>query len=415
MSTGKPSATADWDYPIGFSGDLQIGTWGNPQTCHHGLIDEVKLYNRALTPEEVLADFQRTAAGRGPAGPGEQAYEKIPAKAAGAGGDPRQRPDPSPARRSRTGHRLGGQGHRQEPLAPGAGVFRHDQERRRDVPAIRCARTTAASSRFAFGKSGVTAQVQVSCQAALLRLRVGCAVSDPEVDEAVIGGLAVDLAKDMSASVAWASDGEFAAAVVPLNLQVEVGLAGRNVPGVLAEVRAALRPAGGQDRVGRMPDTRSARSAQGGRAGRGPALVARWAGRSRWTPRRTAAPTCSPPSPRATWTSGSSWGVAAASRRSTSAPGGTGWATTSPTPACIPHGLAGLKQVTDKLHAAGFKVGMHTLTGCIQVDDPWVSPVPDKRLTKDARFTLAARGRSRRQGHPHARASRRASRPSGAT
>ena len=27
---GKAVATAAWDYPIGFSGDLQIGTWGNP-------------------------------------------------------------------------------------------------------------------------------------------------------------------------------------------------------------------------------------------------------------------------------------------------------------------------------------------------------------------------------------------------
>ena len=63
---GKAVATAVWDYPIGFSGDLQIGMWGDPQTCHHGLIDEVRLYNRALTAEEVLAEFQRTAAGRGP-------------------------------------------------------------------------------------------------------------------------------------------------------------------------------------------------------------------------------------------------------------------------------------------------------------------------------------------------------------
>ena len=44
---GKLVATGSWDYPIGYSGDLQIGTWGNPQVCHHGLIDEVQLYNRA--------------------------------------------------------------------------------------------------------------------------------------------------------------------------------------------------------------------------------------------------------------------------------------------------------------------------------------------------------------------------------
>ena len=42
-----------------------------------------------------------------------------------------------------------------------------------------------------------------------------------------------------------------------------------------------------------------------------------------------------------------------------------------------------------KVHAAGLKAGMHTLTGCIQPNDPWVTPVPDTRLAAD-RYTLAA-------------------------
>jgi hypothetical protein len=45
---------------------------------------------------------------------------------------------------------------------------------------------------------------------------------------------------------------------------------------------------------------------------------------------------------------------------------------------------------TDKIHAAGLKAGMHTLTGCISPNDPWVTPVPDKRLAADATFALAA-------------------------
>ncbi len=54
------------------------------------------------------------------------------------------------------------------------------------------------------------------------------------------------------------------------------------------------------------------------------------------------------------------------------------------------HGMAGLRAVVEKIHAAGLRASMHTLTGCIGVNDPWVTPVPDKRLVKDAAFTLAA-------------------------
>ena len=55
-----------------------------------------------------------------------------------------------------------------------------------------------------------------------------------------------------------------------------------------------------------------------------------------------------------------------------------------------PGGLAGLKSVVAKIHAAGLKAGMHTLTSCISGSDPWIVPVPDKRLGTDAVFTLAA-------------------------
>jgi len=56
----------------------------------------------------------------------------------------------------------------------------------------------------------------------------------------------------------------------------------------------------------------------------------------------------------------------------------------------FPNGLEGLKQVVEKIHAAGLKVGMHTLTGCISPSDPWVTPKPDPRLAVDVRFTLVA-------------------------
>ncbi|MGA2254144.1 MAG: hypothetical protein ABSG53_05730 [Thermoguttaceae bacterium] len=70
-----------------------------------------------------------------------------------------------------------------------------------------------------------------------------------------------------------------------------------------------------------------------------------------------------------------------------------GWEQTlghyAPRKDAFPHGLAGLKAAVDKIHAAGLKAGMHTLTGAISPSDPWASPVPDPRLAKDATFTLA--------------------------
>jgi hypothetical protein len=55
----------------------------------------------------------------------------------------------------------------------------------------------------------------------------------------------------------------------------------------------------------------------------------------------------------------------------------------------FPHGLDGLKGVVQKIHAAGLRAGMHVLTGAVARDDPFVTPVPDPRLAKDGRFTLA--------------------------
>ena len=53
-----------------------------------------------------------------------------------------------------------------------------------------------------------------------------------------------------------------------------------------------------------------------------------------------------------------------------------------------PEGRASLKAVIDKLHAAGIKAGLHTYAFFIAKNCPWVTPVPDPRLAKDAVFTL---------------------------
>ncbi len=60
-----------------------------------------------------------------------------------------------------------------------------------------------------------------------------------------------------------------------------------------------------------------------------------------------------------------------------------------PLPSLFPSGRAGLKAVVAKVHAAGLKAGLHSYSFFINKSCPWVSPVPDPRLGKDATFTLA--------------------------
>ena len=46
----------------------------------------------------------------------------------------------------------------------------------------------------------------------------------------------------------------------------------------------------------------------------------------------------------------------------------------------FPHGIEGLKRCVDKAETMGIKVGIHTLSNFITTNDPYVTPIPDKRL-----------------------------------
>ena len=61
-----------------------------------------------------------------------------------------------------------------------------------------------------------------------------------------------------------------------------------------------------------------------------------------------------------------------------------------PDPELYPKGVASMKAVIDKLHAAGIQAGLHTYAMFIEKTCPYVTPAPDPRLGKDATFTLAA-------------------------
>ncbi len=60
-----------------------------------------------------------------------------------------------------------------------------------------------------------------------------------------------------------------------------------------------------------------------------------------------------------------------------------------PDPVLYPQGVTSMKAVIDKLHAAGIQAGLHTYAMFIDKSCPYVTPVPDSRLGRDATFTLA--------------------------
>ncbi len=60
-----------------------------------------------------------------------------------------------------------------------------------------------------------------------------------------------------------------------------------------------------------------------------------------------------------------------------------------PNPQLYPNGYSDLKAVIERLHMAGIKAGLHTYSFFIDKNCPWVTPVPDTRLAKDATFTLS--------------------------
>lgn len=56
----------------------------------------------------------------------------------------------------------------------------------------------------------------------------------------------------------------------------------------------------------------------------------------------------------------------------------------------FPNGNAGMRACVEKAKAKGLRLGVHTLTTFITPNDPYVSPIPDKRLAETGRSKLMA-------------------------
>ncbi|MDD3544842.1 MAG: hypothetical protein PHG96_05710, partial [Kiritimatiellae bacterium] len=54
-----------------------------------------------------------------------------------------------------------------------------------------------------------------------------------------------------------------------------------------------------------------------------------------------------------------------------------------------PRGLDDMRDTAERIHAAGLRVGIHTLTACIAPHDPWITPEPSPHLIPFDTYTLA--------------------------
>ncbi len=238
-----------------------------------------------------------------------------------------------------------------------------------------------------FQKAGVTAVLNAACKKHYFVFEVE-SVSDPDVDELLLSNLAVTSCKCVGWMSGVASDDDFAACVRPLNLQVNMSVGGS--PAVLrstcyrkyglvgAKVALAGCPAAEIREVLKqvIRDEGLPYSPLGG-----PWALEAEENRGSYVFAYVSE------------TNVEQW-IALAKKAGITCVHFNGWWRSlghyQPRKGLFPHGLDGMKATVEKIHAAGLKAGMHTLTGCISAHDPWVTPVPDKRLAVDASFTLAA-------------------------
>ena len=377
---GQKVATATWDYPVGYQGDLQIGQWGGP-ACHKGLIDELRIFNRALSAAEVQAGYEAEAPHR--TAPTHAAYKVVPAVL-------------------RTAGTIENQLAKLEFDVRGRGVALIEKRSSRNL----LAKTTPLATVQAKGKT--LRPTTCSLADGQLRLQFGSDV------QATIGIASKD--KYLTFAV-LAVEGEGVESVTFLSLTVQPGKHASDTSGAVAgdDWGVCLRELNLQTQVsvgGGPPTLRASGTAEYGLVGSKAGLVVATADQLRPALQEMLKAEALPQS-----SLGGPWALDAEGIRGSylfahpsereaerwidlAKRGGfthlhyDGWYKSlghyEPHPSLFPNGLKGLKTMVRKVHEAGLKVGMHTLTGCIQPDDPWVTPVPDKRLAADASYTLDA-------------------------
>jgi len=376
---GKRVSTAKWDFPVGYSGDLIIGKWG--KVCHRGLIDEVRIYNRALSEEEIRSEYEREVAGRASAG-----YEVV------ANTNQPVAPDITiendfvklglsslgrcvALSDKRTGKNYLAKATWLMTLEKGGRVYNPSSCSFEDGRLI-----------FRFKRAGVEAVLAAKNKGNYFAFKVD-SVRGNGVERLNFVRLCASPAQYASRMSGMTADDEYAVCMRALNLNANIVLRG-SPPLLTAYCEAEY-----------------------GLVGAGAAVVACRKGQLRAVLKRIVENEGLPKSPL-----GGPWAVEAEENRGSyifADPSArdaelwidlvrragaaylhfSGWyekrGSYEPRKNLFPRGLEDVKAVVDKAHAAGLKVGMHTLTGCISVGTKWVAPVPDERLATDEKFTLS--------------------------
>ena len=386
---GKQVGSARWDYPVGYQGDLVIGKWSGANS-HHGLIDNVSLYNRALSAEEIAASYGKEATRRNSTLPGATVYEEIP-------------------KSSQLASAVANFETKYAKLAIGptgrctALIDKQSGEDRllRTTPLVtvrqkglidRRATCTLLSDNklaFQFKRSGVRVVLDVlpGRSGEYLVFRVD-AVEGPAVDEVDFVQLNLKPCPHVSPMSGLAADEDYGVCLRTLNLPTRVQVQG-NPPVATATAFSEYGLGGAAAALVACPTDRLR-----------PVLQEML--RDEGTPySQLGGPfALGNPATRGSYVFASvseenvdQW-IELARRGGIDCIHMNGWATSlghyEPQANLFPHGLEGLKSVVRKIHNAGLKAGMHTLTGCIAPHDPWVHPVPDPRLATDGTFTLQA-------------------------
>jgi hypothetical protein len=383
---GHLVGTTSWDHSVGYQDDLVIGKWSGA-VGHRGLIDQVRLFRRALSPEEIAASYQREAAKRTALPAGEKAYEPIPRTdqlaAAAATFETRfaKLAVSSSGRCAALMDRQTGEDRilRTSPLVS---IRTGDQTHTRAACSLEGDRLI-----FRFERAQATVVVRVMARPEYLVFLVD-SVSSPDVDEVTFLQLQLKPSEHVHPMSGLAATDQFGVCLRALNLATQVEVGGnppvlraiasreRGIDGGSAALVACPRP----ELLGVLQDVVRNEDLPYSALG-GPFARAAEQNRGSYVFARVSEENVD------------RW-IEFARRGGIDTIHMNGWQQSlghyEPHADLFPHGLEGMQAVAAKLHAAGLRVGIHTLTGCISTHDPWVRPVPDPRLATDGTFVLAA-------------------------
>ena len=382
---GKLVGEGTWDFPIGCDGDGMIGKWGG-QTSHQGLIDDVRIYARALSAEEVQTHYSAGKEGRSPSA--ETAYEVLPDRDASV--------PPALVLENRLARltfdknlRITGAIER----ASGRNVL----ARSSTWMSLKSANRNTRPSSFSF-KDGIL-DVRFERVGGRVRTRVltrdtyfvfeVLSVTGEDVEELTFLKLVAEPADIVHGMAGLAADGTHALCLRCLNLKARPTITGKLpllkatcVPEHgLVGARAAFVVCSREELRPTLKEMARAEGVPYSKLGGPFALDA--------------------PQNRASYmfcgglseTNVDEW-IEMAQTAAIPFIHFAGWYQSQghyePRASLFPNGMAGLKATVARIHAAGLLAGMHTLTGCIQPRDPFASPTPDPRLSKDRTFTLTS-------------------------